>query len=165
MKTLNLATVENSSMNNLTFHQSTILKYTFANVELHNSTSSGSILRNCELFDCTVNNSRFYDCKRPGVKVLKCEFQNTQMGPMGPSPPGFSKLPVEIREMIFKEVLVCKGKTPPLLAAVRGNKELYDEALTISRKLKVVSIRSKNVESCMELPHGVRKNMKKIRIV
>lgn len=76
---------------------------------------------------------------------------------MGHSPPGFSKLPVEIREMIFKEVLVCKGKTPPLLAAVRGNKELYDEALAISRKLKVVSIRSKNVESCMELPHGVRK--------
>ena len=46
----------------------------------------------------------------------------------------FRKLPPEIREKCFLPVLEWHGKSPALLVALRGDKELYEEALEIFYK-------------------------------
>jgi hypothetical protein len=55
---------------------------------------------------------------------------------MTSSPPAFQRFPPEVRAMIFGRCIdFRKTKTPILLIALRGDEELYTEAIKIFYKL------------------------------
>lgn len=51
------------------------------------------------------------------------------------------KIPFELRGMIFKDWLGIKdGKSPVLLIALRGDKELYEQALEVYYKINYFTL-------------------------
>ncbi len=112
-------------------------------------------MHNCVLYDCT----KLFYSKTYGAKILKCEFHNTDVMPTQPS---FLKFPVEIRVMIFKLSLKFNGMTPPLLAALRGNEELYPEALAGFRKINAFKVSKINI--CKKMSESAIQSIKKIEI-
>jgi hypothetical protein len=135
MDLLNIATLLNCTVTSQNLHKATLSNCTLRNVELHNSTVTGSTLRNCCLYDCTIHTSKLHKSFIFGAKaMLKCELNDTEICA---SLPELKKFSVEVREMIFKEVLegCWNGKAPGLLVALRGHPDLYFEALAIFRKV------------------------------
>jgi len=62
-------------------------------------------------------------------------------------------IPFEIREKIFHLTLDWDGKTPPMLAALRSEPELYQQALKIFRKNNVFTARG--LEKSVTMPCNV----------
>jgi uncharacterized protein YjbI with pentapeptide repeats len=121
MDVLNIATLSNCSLTSQNLHKATLVNCTLRNAELHNSTITGSTFHSCRLHDCTIHTSIFHKSSIFGAKyMLKCQFNGTDIRA---SLPELQKLPVEVREMIFKETLegCWNGKAPSLLVALRGH--------------------------------------------
>jgi uncharacterized protein YjbI with pentapeptide repeats len=101
MGVLNIATLSNCTLTSQSLHNATLTNCTLRNVELHSSTITGSTFHNCRLYDCTIHTSTFHKSSIFYAKhMLKCQFNDTDIRA---APPELKKLPVEVREMIFKE--------------------------------------------------------------
>lgn len=69
-------------------------------------------LHRCVLFDCLVGSR---------TTLNHCQVITATLG--------FRRFPVEIRVLIFLKAIDWKGTTPPLVIALRGDPQLYREAL------------------------------------
>ncbi|KAE9379395.1 hypothetical protein N431DRAFT_460662 [Stipitochalara longipes BDJ] len=78
------------------------------------------------------------------------------------SNPTLLKLPVELREIIFRQDLLewTEGLlTPSLIIALRPHPQLYNEALDLFYSVKVCSITLRNVDKVLSMPKSVLKRL------
>lgn len=144
MEVLNQVILTQTTLRSHTVHESTLTECTLRNVKLHNSTITNSTLHGCELYNCTICDTKLFNCRLYGANgYLKCEFTDKEV--LG-SKSQLEKLPAKIRDMIFEKCLGWEGKTPALLAALRGKKQLYAEALDIFRKSNTFWLRKASVK-------------------
>jgi hypothetical protein len=164
MGTLNQVTVSDSKLTSITIQKSKVINCTITRVTIHNSSISYSVLTNCRLYDCIIHSSKLYNCKLYGSqRVLRCKFDDCEFFA---GPPTLSKLPVEIREMIFKLCLKdsWEGKAPNLLAALRGHKVLYFQALDVFQKTNMFVLNGDNVKLFKAMPETALSNIKKVDV-
>jgi hypothetical protein len=72
--------------------------------------------------------------RRPRISSRRCRAGGEPQPPVptGPKNPlTFSFFPLELREKIFIRCLEWNGKTPALVVAARGDKQLYEEIIEI----------------------------------
>jgi hypothetical protein len=79
---------------------------------------------------------------------------------------GLRAFPPEIREMIFtfSNVLIWTGKTPALLMALRGDRELYDEALDYFYKKNIFKLHPRNEWQTGDMAISALQTIKALRI-
>jgi uncharacterized protein YjbI with pentapeptide repeats len=114
---------------------------TFDNCKLDRTTIHNSTFKNCRLINCVVRDSSFVDSKLHETNTANSDFLRTTNTR---SRLAFRKFPPEVREMIFRRCLYFGGKTPSLLIALRGDPELYREALVLFYKLNIFRLNGSN---------------------
>jgi uncharacterized protein YjbI with pentapeptide repeats len=115
--------IRTSEISNTTLYQCKV--YTSM---ISNSSFDNCIIFNSTINGCTATNSKVHECKFAKLKTNGCTVTT--------SPLAFRKFSPEIRETIFRDCVDFKDrKTPPLLIALRGDKELYQEAIQLFYKL------------------------------
>jgi len=136
---------------------------TVRNMELVKTNIRNCTLHDVTLRDCQVFNSKLYDCKDLDSTISSSQFFNTkpredclqQSESNQPKPTttsAFRKLPTELRELIFEQCLNLENqRIPALLAAVRGDTCLYEEAIDIFYKLNPFPLTYVTLQRCREL--------------
>jgi hypothetical protein len=95
--------------------------------------SPAQYLSNCELSNCTIFNSSLVDSKLCETKIINCSMDNCAMASL---PLALRRFTPEIRAMILAGCIEFKDrKTPALIIALRGDKDLYQEAIRVFYKL------------------------------
>ena len=118
VETYENCTIEDASIhlvrfrNNCLFRRINISDSLCNNSQFMNSAIRGTILNHCILFDCT------WDEK---TTLKHCQTIT--------APLAFRRFPAEIRALIFEEAVEWDGKMPNLVVALRGDPQLYREAL------------------------------------
>jgi hypothetical protein len=123
--------------NECTLRKVTIENSFTNNSQLFNSTIYGTTLHRCILFDCTWDQT---------VKMKHCQIVDR--------PLSFRRFPVEIRALIFGEVVEYNSKDfrrhnvhyrmPHLIIALRGDPLLHNEALNLFYKTNEFVYRGPN---------------------
>ena len=91
-------------------------------------------------------------------KTTTAKIQNTSKG--------FRTFPPEIREMIFQPCLEGEGNRPALLAALRGDRELYAEAICLFYKANNTCVMSpRNVNSFRDMSERALESIKKVKVL
>ena len=81
------------------------------------------------------------------------------------SPLALRKLPPEIREMIFRYCVdFTDRKTPPLIVALRGDQELYHEAMKLFYKLNYFTLDKSTAAVCEAMRLNIRQNIQQLKI-
>lgn len=165
MEVHNLSKLSNSTLNGGTHYQTHATGCSLTNVEFHTSRIQKSKLHNCRVYDCEMIDCEVTSTTIYGGNTLKCQFDKTTFRH---SPPSLSKLPIEIRKLIFKPCLEWSGKTPEPLAALRGDKQLYGEALAIFNEINTFHIDGDTHldigDSFQALSESVRRNLKHLEL-
>jgi hypothetical protein len=79
---------------------------------------------------------------------------------------GFRTFPPEVREMIFKPCLEGEGNNPDLLVALRGDRELYAEAICLFYKANNTYVLStRNVNSFRDMSERSLESIKKVKVL
>jgi hypothetical protein len=75
-------------------------------------------------------------------------------------------LPTEIRIIIFQEYLIAwrSNSTSPLIKALRGDLQLYDEALEAFYAVKTCSISSRNQDAIKSMPPSVLQRVSSLKV-
>ena len=125
------------------FRDSALINCTIMNATLVNTVLDGCVLINCDVRDCRLKESHIKSSKVVNTKFInslrsKCDFSPTP--PLSP----FKRIPPEVRIMIILKVIMWKGTTPPLIAALRGDPVLYREALDVLHKTSTFRLHWKN---------------------
>jgi len=121
--------IEDSTLSGVTIRKTMVKNCVLRYVEIHTSTISTSTLEHCQLFNSTIDNgsaedTMIHECKFRGLKMKRCKVTT--------SPLGLRWFPPEIRAMIFEYSTpwdASRAKTPKILIALRGDCELYEEAI------------------------------------
>jgi hypothetical protein len=85
--------------------------------QFFNSTINRSILKNCVLFDCTWDEE---------TTMEHCQVITETLA--------FRRFPSVVRTLIFEHAVEGNGVMPPLIVALRGDQQLYREALNVFSK-------------------------------
>jgi hypothetical protein len=115
-------------------------KYALGNTSLsnciiHSCKITKAILKGCFIFKCKLKDCSLQDCKLVSSSIYDSSFKNCSRRRCTVTPlPHIYRLPREIRDKIFYEAIEWDGKTPVLIAALRGDPMLYQEALRILSK-------------------------------
>jgi hypothetical protein len=105
-----------------------------------NTVLEGCILVNCDVLDCVLKDSHL-----KSSKIVESEFINSLRSKCEVRPtPYFNRIPPEVRVMIMSNAIRWNGKTPALLAAVRGDPVLYREALSTLPKVATFQLHQAN---------------------
>ncbi|KAL2074847.1 hypothetical protein VTL71DRAFT_8626 [Oculimacula yallundae] len=108
---------------------------------LHNLTFTTSTFTNCILSDCIISESTLTNCAISNSVLNSCTVTGASPSQKTISPFTLRKLPYELREMVFKDCLEIKnGKSPALMVALRGDKELYEHALKVYYRINYYTI-------------------------
>ncbi|TAQ88011.1 hypothetical protein B7494_g3686 [Chlorociboria aeruginascens] len=162
MAQANVATIQNCMVQGHQLHNANIKNSTLTRVEISNSTISDSTVINCRISESSMYNSKFFDSVIKGAKaLLKCELQRTQVTPSAPT---LCKLPIELQEMIFEYCLDWKGKTPVLVAAVRGHKELYPQVLGVFCRINAFTVDENNWDITEHMSVPAFRSIKKLMV-
>jgi hypothetical protein len=78
--------------------------------------------------------------------------------------PPLKRLPPETKEQIFGDVIEWHGKTPPVIAALRGDPTLYQEAFAALYKKGTFKIHLDNMESRASANPSTFKYIEKLEI-
>jgi hypothetical protein len=131
-------------------------------------TVDDSLAINNKFYDCILNNCVLRDCPQEYLKTCRfvdCVFE-------GCSPPAdgkfqglttvlddskggfkFTLLPTELKEKIMKYAFNWRGKTPPLIAALRNGKREKNRLETFDHELAVQTLSRENVYR-FDVNHG-----------
>jgi hypothetical protein len=115
-----------------------------------NSIINASTLNNCLAINCRIQDSTIKNSQIEDSNVKDCRIIHTLVDRCTVSPAASNLLkqfPPEIREQIFGDAIEWHGKTPPLIAALRGDPTLYHEALAVLYKEHPFKIHKLNEES------------------
>jgi hypothetical protein len=130
--------------------------------KVYTSTISDSTLDSCTVFNstfeaCCAIDSKIHECKFAKLKITRCAVST--------SPLAFRKFPPEIREMIFKGCLeVVDRKTPILLVALRGDLELYQEAIKLFKRVTAFQLDKKMCARFKTLSDSALSNISMLEI-
>ncbi|KAN0115289.1 hypothetical protein V8E51_004833 [Hyaloscypha variabilis] len=169
-----LPSVKNSTINGTTIRKTKFTGCTFRHAEIFGSTIAGSTLSNVKLSNCTIDNSTLtqvhitnctvvssslLDSKLHETKIANCSMDNCTMTS---SALALRKFPPEIRAMIFNGCIHFGGfKTPAIIITLRGDKQMYEEAIQIFYKLNWFRVRLQNLEDfeamSIKAIQGIRK--------
>jgi uncharacterized protein YjbI with pentapeptide repeats len=146
--TINGTTIRKTKFTGCTFRHaeifgSTIAGSTLSNVKLSNCTIDNSTLTQVHITNCTVVSSSLLDSKLHETKIANCSMDNCTMTS---SPLALRRFPPEIRAMIFNGCIhFADHKTPAIIIALRGDKEMYEEAIQIFYKLNSFRVKLQNL--------------------
>jgi uncharacterized protein YjbI with pentapeptide repeats len=144
------STISNSSMYQCNVHTSTISEdCSFEKCNMVNSTING----------CTAVDSDIHESTFTKVKMNRCKITT--------SPLALRRFPPEIRAMIFRYCTPWSSmmrKTPYVLDAIRGDSELYQEALRAFYKQNWFLLDFKNFSRTELMPKNVAENINKLCI-
>jgi hypothetical protein len=151
--------IEDSTLSGVTIRKTMVKNCVLRYVEIHTSTISNSTLEHCQLFNSTIDNgsaedTMIHECKFRGLKMKRCKVTT--------SPLGLRRFPPEIRAMIFEYSTPWdsnKAKTPEILVALRGDCELYEEAIKTFYKQNWLRI---DVGNFSEMESMSKKSMARI---
>jgi uncharacterized protein YjbI with pentapeptide repeats len=162
MTTPQLPTIKNSTILGTTIRDAAFTLCTLKHVEIHGSTISGSTLSDCQLSNCTIDDSSLVNSKLHETKIVNCSMDNCSMTS---STSVFRKFSPEIRAMIFARCIhFNKNKTPALLIALRGDKELYREAIHFFYNLNWFRVRLGNLAEFESMSKKAIENIRKLII-
>ena len=80
------------------------------------------------------------------------------------SPLALRRFPPEIRSLIFAHTAEYNGKTPNIIKALRGDEELYCEALELMYKVSTFWITTKNKYNISLMSEHVMSNVQRLHI-
>lgn len=161
MDVCNLSTLEDCTATGNTYHKTSASKCNLTNVEFRHCKISDSTLYNCRLYDCVANDCSISDSVIYGGRALKCSIKKTEFKAL---PPTLRKLPVEVRHMIFELCLKWEGFTPSLLAGLRGNRELHEEAIAIFRNTNVFKTSYETRDRLTSMSETARRMIKRVEM-
>lgn len=156
--------MEDGSANGITVRNTHIINCVLEYVVIHNSTIERSTLSNCNVFNAkitesTVLDSKLHDtplgsrCSVTACKVTTCTL-------------ALREFPPEIRDMIVRYCMeFVHGKTPPLLIALRGDPDLYQQALKFLYRLNPFVLDAKTILKLDKISKKVLKNITKLSIM
>jgi hypothetical protein len=100
------------------------------------------------------------------AKKMKKTKKTTTKNRVPNTSKGLRTFPTEVREMIFKPCLEGEGNSPALLVALRGDKELYAEAICLFYKANNTYVLStKNVNSFRDMSERALESIKKVKVL
>ncbi len=139
--------ISNTSLYHCKVYSSAISNCSFDNCIIFNSTITG----------CTATDSKIHECKFAKLKTNRCTVTN--------SPLAFRKFPPEIGQLIFQDCVDFKDrKTPVLLAALRGDKELYQEAIQLFYDSNYFELDYSMLDRCSTMTVNALSNISKLKI-
>ena len=143
---------------NSTLSKLNITTSTLTTCSLSNCTISTSTIKDCTLSNCNITNSTLHESPFVKSKLSGCQVTT--------SPLALRRFPTELRDMIFKDCLqIEEGKSPALLIALRGDKELYEEALEVYYKTNYCSMGKAMIQRINDLSPKAISRIKDIRIL
>ena len=141
---------------------------------------TGSVLKGCKILKATVIDTVLEDCILFLCNVQGCQLKNSHIDSsrvfesksinslrsrceVRPAPP-FNCIPPEVRAMILPLAIAWNGKTPPLLAALRGDSVLYREALAVFRSNCTFRLHNANWASRSAMSQSTIQSIHKLHI-
>lgn len=143
---------------------------TITNTQLTNCIIMNSFLTNTKLDHCIIAKCELRECRLiyssiKESKVIDSEFTFCLRSKCDVTPtPPLNRIPPEIGVKIFSDVIEWKGKTPALIAAVRGDPVLYREALGVLRRTCTFSMHRETYATRQSMRGTVFQNIKKLMI-
>jgi hypothetical protein len=136
------------------------------NCFIMNTTLINSLLERCLLVNCELRGCSLVASSIKTSRIVNSTFTNSLRSKchVTPTPP-FNRIPLEIRAMVFSEVIEWKGKTPALIAALRGDPILYREALGVFRKTCTFTLHWDNEVTRKKMSQAAFQSIEKIRIM
>jgi hypothetical protein len=125
-----------------------------------NTVLKGCILVNCDVLDCVLK-----DCRLKSSKIVESEFISSLRSKCEVRPtPYLNRIPPEVRVMIMSMAITWDGKTPALLAAVRGDPLLYREALSTLPKVATFQLHKANEINRKVMSKAAFRSIEKLEI-
>ena len=145
-----------------------LISCTMKNIQLHSCAVSGSTLNKCQLSNCVIKNSSLLDSTLHVSKIISCSLDDCSVTR---APLSFRKFPPEIRAAIFAYCLDWVSsedtrvrKTPVLLVALRGDPELYPEAIDLFYKQNCFRVNLENFDDCNSMSKNVLEKITNLKI-
>ncbi|KAL2074850.1 hypothetical protein VTL71DRAFT_8629 [Oculimacula yallundae] len=131
-------------------------------MNLQGCTVSMSTLDNCKLSKCAVTNcnlvsTALHESKFASSSVERCKITT--------SPLALRKFPPELRILIFERCIDFEDRiTPSILSALRGDPELYSEAIDCFYRLNVIRITEKGLSDCDRMSAVTMRSVRRLHI-
>ncbi|PVH74573.1 hypothetical protein DL98DRAFT_537358 [Cadophora sp. DSE1049] len=109
---------------NTTLHKLSITASTFTCCNLVKTNITGSTIKNCTLSNCNISNSTLVDCKLTNSTLHESPFVKSKLSGC------------------HVTTSIVSGKSPALLVALRGDKELYEQALAVYYQVNYLELES-----------------------
>ncbi|XMA08856.1 hypothetical protein WAI453_001647 [Rhynchosporium graminicola] len=143
-------------------NQNTVMSCTLRHVDLTGCNISFCNLDHCRLSDCTVTtcdlvNTTFHDSESTESwledrEIITCPLALRRFSP-------------DLRALIFERCIdFTKKKTPVILVALRGDPELYQEALRCFYRLNMFRIRGQNLSDCEKMSERAVAEMRRLKL-
>jgi uncharacterized protein YjbI with pentapeptide repeats len=172
--------IENSTLSGLTIRKTILRNCVLRHVKIHASTISNSlyhctvhtstISEECSLEKCNVLNSTISGCTAIDSDIHESTFTKVKMNRCNitTSPLALRRFPPEIRAMILAYCTLWKcwkPKTPDMILALRGDQQLYQEALRAFHKQNWFRLESGNLSEIELMSTKAIENLSKICIL
>jgi hypothetical protein len=103
------------------------------------------------------------DCDVHGSRRVNCDVNSTNGSPgSGKESTSFRRFPVEIRNMIYSNIIATEGPTTNLIAALRPDFLLYNEILEVLFREHTFVFSEQNHKTIASLPEDIRKRVTKV---
>ena len=131
------------------------------NIIITNSVILESKIFSCQVFNSLIRASQLKECIVQGGDLADCDLIDTAYL-FKRKHTSLDRLPPEIRNILFKYVLVWDGKTPALLKALRGDPKLYGEAMEVFNNINTFILHTKSKEDLVGMLPKVIASVKRI---
>jgi hypothetical protein len=126
------------------------------NAELHRMVVHSSDIINSTIARSGLYTSALHKCKLTNNTIRDSEITT--------SPLALRRFPPEIRQVIFREALGGMVYTPELIIALRGDPQLYFEALEVLGKTCFFRVSEWNVESRKSMSLGTYETIQNLSL-
>lgn len=173
--------IENSTLSGLTIRKTILKNCVLRHVKIHTSTISNSSMYQCTVYTstiseesslekCNVLNSTINGCTAIDSDIHESTFTKVKMDrcTITTSPLALCRFAPGIRAKIFGYCTSSrkfKFKTPKILIALRGDSELYQEALRTFYNQNWFVLDFKNFSKTDLMSEKIAENIKKLAIV
>ena len=121
--------IEGRTLSGVTIRKTTSNIFVLRYVEIYTFSILGTTLGCCEICNPIIDeppaeDTKIHECRFTKPKMQRCKLSTSLLA--------LRKFPLEIRALIFQYPIPRKSgsyKTPLILAALRGDSELYHEAI------------------------------------
>ena len=130
-----------------------------------NSILTDSVLKGCILVSSDVLDCYLKDSRIKNSKVVESKFVNSFRSKCEVRPaPSFHRIPPEVRLMILSKAIKWDGKIPNVVAALRGDRVLYREAIGVLRESCTFTLHHANHLSRRAMSPAAFRSIRKLEI-